>query len=107
MSGQVTGEYGPLPGALQVTDRFLAKMHREFLALGYRGNASICAPIPEPTMDKLQYRIQEVYPVAHKSSSACAPIGKATVLYEANKVVPVKGEDLGFLIWRKRNCCAL
>ncbi len=107
MSGQVTGEYGPLPGALQVTDRFLAKMHREFLAMGTRGNLSICAPIPEPTMDKLQYRIQEVFPVAHKDGQACASIGKQTVTYEMNKVVPVVGEDMGFIIWRKRNCCAL
>ncbi len=58
-------------------------------------------------MDKLQYRYQEVYPVAHKGRLACNAIGKSTVPYEAGMVYPVKGEDIGFLIWRKRNCCAL
>lgn len=107
MTGQVTGEYGPLPGALQVAERFTAKMHRELLAMGTRGSLSLCAPIPQPTMDKLQYRYQEVYPVAHKGPLACNAIGKSTVPYEALKVYPVKGEDIGFLVWRKRNCCAL
>jgi len=107
MTGQVTGEYGPLPGALQVAERFTAKMHRELLAMGTRGALSLCAPIPQPTMDKLQYRYQEVYPVAHKGPLACNAIGKSTVPYEALKVYPVKGEDIGFLVWRKRNCCAL
>lgn len=106
MTGQVTGEYGPLPGALQVTERFLAKMHRQFLALGTRGDASVCGPVVQPTMDKLQYRIQEVYPVYHKDGNACGPIGKTTILYEQNKVIPVTGEDLGFIVWRKDNCCA-
>lgn len=106
MTGQVTGEYGPLPGALQVAERFNAKMHRELLALGTRGSASLCAPVPEATMDKLQYRYQEVFPVAHKGPLACNAIGRSTVPYESLKVVPVTGEDIGFLIWRKRNCCA-
>lgn len=107
MTGQVTGEYGPLPGALQVAERFNAKMHRELLAMGTRGSLSLCSPIVQPTMDKLQYRYQEIYPVAHKGRLACNAIGKSTVPYEVGKVYPVKGEDIGFLIWRKRNCCAL
>ncbi len=107
MSGQVPGNYGPLPGAEQVIDRFMAKMHRQFLALGMRGDASVCGPIIEPTMDKLQYRVQEIYPMASHDGSACAPIGRSTVLWESGKVIPTVGEDLGFLLWRKRNCCAL
>lgn len=107
MTGNASGPYGPLPAAELIGDRFLAKMHRDFLAMGTRGSASVCSPVIQPTMDKLQYRLQEVYPKAHKDRFSCAAIGVSTVPYENLKVVPFKGEDLGFIIWRKRNCCVL
>lgn len=107
MTGNASGNYGPLPAAELIADRFLAKMHRELLAWGTRGTGNMCTPKIQPIMDKMQYRLQEIYPKYHKDKYACAPIGKSTALYEDMKVVPYKGEDLGFLIWRKRNCCAL
>lgn len=107
MTGQVAGDYGPLTGSLHVAEKFQAKLHRELLAWGTRGSLSLCQPIPQPTMDKLQYRFQLVTPVAHKNLFSCTAIGKSTVPYEHLKVIPVKGEDIGYLVWKKRNCCAL
>lgn len=107
MTGQVAGDYGPLTGSLHVAERFQAKLHRELLSWGTRGSLSLCQPIPQPSMDKLQYRFQLVTPVAHKNVLSCNAIGKSTVPYEQFKVIPVKGEDIGYLVWRKRNCCAL
>ncbi|QYC09667.1 TraU family protein [Brevundimonas nasdae] len=31
--------------------------------------------------------------------------GDDDVAYESGKTIPIKGEDYGFLVWRKRNCC--
>ena len=36
----------------------------------------------------------------------CPAVGVGSILWEAGRVVPAVGEDLGFLIWRKRNCCS-
>ncbi len=107
MTGNLPGNYGPLPAAELAAGRFLFKMHRSFLAMGTRGAASVCAPIPEPEMDKLQYRLQEVYPVADKALYSCRALGQSTVPAEPGKVLPFVGEDLGYLVWRKRNCCVL
>jgi conjugal transfer pilus assembly protein TraU len=38
---------------------------------------------------------------------ACPPIGGATVLPGTGQMIPVVGEDMGYLVWRKRNCCLL
>ena len=58
-----------------------------------------------PVLDKRQYRFQLINPVAHTDGQSCTAIGKSSVLYESAKVAPVVGEDLGWLVWRKRNCC--
>lgn len=107
MVGNAAGNYGPLPAANLIADRFLAKMHR--MALGQQtrsGSTALCSAKINPWLDKLQYRKQMVYPKAHKDRFACAAMGVSTVPYENLKIVPFK-EDLGFIVWRKRNCCAL
>jgi conjugal transfer pilus assembly protein TraU len=52
-------------------------------------------------MKKSTYRYQMVNPNPDK----CQPFGKSTTFFEANKEIPYIGEDFGYLIWRKRNCC--
>ncbi|MFX9653421.1 TraU family protein, partial [Acinetobacter baumannii] len=37
---------------------------------------------------------------------ACAPIGASTTFMSAGQVYHAIGEDMGYLVWRKRNCCA-
>ena len=34
-------------------------------------------------------------------------IGATTIIPQTGKGYPVKGEDFGYLVWRKRNCCML
>lgn len=107
MVGNAAGNYGPLPAANLIADRFLAKMHR--MALGQQtrsGTVALCSAKINPWLDKLQYRKQMIYPVAHKDMFACAAMGVSTVPYEPLKIIPFK-EDLGYIVWRKRNCCAL
>ena len=38
---------------------------------------------------------------------ACSPIGASTLPPDAGRAYPVGGEDFGYLLWRKRNCCML
>ena len=38
---------------------------------------------------------------------ACPPIGASDLKPGSGRTYPVIGEDIGYLVWRKRNCCAL
>lgn len=106
MTGNVSGEYGDVQGALLVASRFAYKMHRQLLADGTSGPKASCSKYKMPIMDKRQYRLQMVNPVRHtKGQFTCPAIGVSSIPYEGGKTFPIKGEDYGFLVWRKRNCC--
>ena len=108
LDGNVGGEYGEINGGLLAGERFTFKLHRMLLEEGTSGPGAVCQKYPMPIMDKRQYRFQIVNPSAFVQPSLlqCPAVGMSSVLWEPGKVVPVVGEDLGFLIWRKRNCCA-
>ena len=58
--------------------------------------------------NRLELRIQMTNPIATVSGRyACSPIGASTMPPDAGRSYPVGGEDFGYLIWRKRNCCML
>ncbi len=117
MVGNMSGEYGQAQGAVWAAERFLYKLHRMYLANGTIGEAAICGLYSMPIMDKHQYRLQFVNPIAGAGALAgaaslplgdynCPGIGVTTLVSEAGKVTPVVGEDLGFLVWRKHTCCS-
>ncbi len=72
------------------------------------GKAGMCGYYPQILMDKTQYKYQMTYPVPQTTKIAgqcCQPFGRSTILWEAGKEFPVKGEDFSYLIFRKRDCC--
>lgn len=108
MNGNISGQYGQVNGSLLALSRFSFKLHRQLIADGTMGQRALCQKYKMPMMDKRQYRFQLTNPVQHVSGQfTCPPIGRTSVPYESLKTLPVKGEDLGFLVWRKRNCCSL
>jgi conjugal transfer pilus assembly protein TraU len=59
------------------------------------------------TIKKSQYKLQLTYPKANaKGKHACNPLGRGQLFWQSSIEFPVKGEDFGYLVWRKRNCCA-
>jgi len=90
-----------------VAERMLFKMHRTALAWGTMGSQGLCGKYIMPILQKSQYRLQMVNPDAATSGRyACEPPGGSTVVQATSHVYPVVGEDVGYLLWRKRNCCA-
>ena len=88
-------------------ERMLFKMHRTALAWGTMGSAGLCGVYAMPLMKKSQYRMQMVNPVPATSGPlACKPPGASTAIQLTNHVYPVVGEDVTYLVWRKRNCCS-
>lgn len=101
LNGRVAAHVSSVQSSLLTVERLTYKLHRQLQLWGTMSDSKTCEKYPMPIIQKSQYRAQLTYP----SPSDCYPYGRSTVLYEANREFPVKGEDFGYLIWRKRNCC--
>lgn len=102
-TGSVSSHVGGVQASLLLTQRMIAKLHREFLLWGYMGKAGWCGKYPMPIINKSQYKTQMTYPIPVTDS--CQPLGRSELLWSQGKEFPYKGEDFGYIIWRKRNCC--
>lgn len=108
LNGNVASHLNPIQSSRLAASRMAYKMHRQFLAWGTMGKEGLCKKYPMPIMKKQQYRLQMVNPSPMvKGRYACAPIGASDLKPGVGRVWPVVGEDFGYLVWRKRNCCAL
>jgi len=108
LDGNIHGHVGGVQASVLATERMAYKLHRELINWGTAGEAALCEKYPMPVMRKSQYRTQMTNPNPTTSGEhACSPMGRSSTLYETNREIPVIGEDFGYLIWRKRNCCAL
>jgi conjugal transfer pilus assembly protein TraU len=102
-TGTVNDHTGGVQASLLVAGRFMAKMHREGLLKGYIGVQGLCGKFPMPIIRKSQYRTQMTYPISQ--SNSCQAFGATSVLWQSGREYPYGGEDFGYLIWRKRDCC--
>ena len=80
------------------------------------GASAMCTQDPmgwpiQPIMDKKQYKISRLFPVPQTSKIAglcCSPIGRSTLLAETMSQGPTtKFKDFGYIVYRKRDCCAV
>lgn len=108
MNGNISAQSGHVQGSRLALARFAYKLHREMVAWGTMGSRGLCSRYLMPVMRKQQYRFQMTNPSPSTSGRyACPPIGASTLSPETGRMVPAIGEDMGYLVWRKRNCCAL
>lgn len=107
MNGRIESQHGGVTASLEVVEKMTYKLHREGVLWGSLGNQGLCGKYPMPIMQKSQYRSQLVYPIpATAGFFCCNPYGRSSILYEMGKEYPVAGEHFGYMVWRKRNCCA-
>lgn len=107
-TGNTAAHNGGVQASLLMVQRMIAKLHRELLLWGTSGttNGEICQKYPMPLIKKTQYKTQMTYPrPTTRGPLACNPLGRSEVIWGAGREFPYKGEDFGYLIWRKRNCC--
>ena len=114
MNGHVQEHVGGVQASTLLAERMTYKMHREGLLWDSTGNVSspfdtaLCYQYPSAIIPKSRYRYQMVNPLpATTEPNGCQPFGRTTAIWGAWREFPYKGEDIGYLIWRKRNCCAL
>jgi conjugal transfer pilus assembly protein TraU len=106
-TGNIDADYGGVQTSLLATERLLYKLGRQGLALLTSTPLAICQPLPMPILKKSQYRTQMTFPIPMIYPTGCKPFGRSNVLYDMGKEIPGVGENFGYLIWRKRNCCVL
>ena len=108
LNGNVSAHMNPIQSSRLVAERMAYKLHRELLAWGTMGPKGLCGKYAMPIMRKQQYRFQMVNPTPMVSGRyACPSVGSSDLKPGSGKTFPVIGEDIGYLVWRKRNCCAL
>ena len=108
LTGTVAAHVGGVQASLLAAERMVFRLHRLGLAWGTSGSNALCARYPMPIMQKSQYRWQMSQPVPATSPTVgCNPTGRSSVLWESLRELPASGENFGYLLWRKRNCCAL
>jgi conjugal transfer pilus assembly protein TraU len=110
MNGLVQEHVGGVQASTLLTERMTYKMHREGLLWDSVGQNSpaLCYEYPAPIIPKSRYRYQMVNPIptASGGEDGCHAFGHTTSLWGSLHEYPYAGEDFGYLVWRKRNCCA-
>lgn len=105
MNGNIHGHKGGVQASTNAAERLLYKMHRLGLAdeTAAKKMKDTCKKRKSFIMKKSTYRYQMVNP----NPAGCQQFGKTTMTFEAGKEIPKVGEDFGYLIWRKVNCCIM
>jgi conjugal transfer pilus assembly protein TraU len=106
INGNVSAHVGHVQASRLALARFAYKMHRQGIAWGTMGSEGLCKKYLMPILKKQQYRVQMVNPSPMVTGRwACPPIGSSDLKPGSGLSVPTVGEDMGYLVWRKRNCC--
>lgn len=106
LTGTLPFHHGGVDASTLILEKLIFKLHRELLLFGSMGKKAACGLYPMPWWRKDQYKLQMTYPSVTKNTKlACNPIGRTTFYWGSNKEYPIKGEDFGYLVWRRRNCC--
>ncbi len=103
MGGSSHHHTGGVESSTLLAQRMLTKMHKQFLARNTSTKAAMCETQPAPIVMKNQYKTQMLYPVP--ATRGTNTFGRSTLISGAGKEFPIR-EDFGYLIFRKRLCCA-
>lgn len=108
LNGHVQEHVGGVQASTLLTERMAYKMHRDFLLTDSVGadSPALCYNVRLPIIPKSRYRYQMTNPIPTTGPRGCHPFGTTTTTWEAGHEIPFKGEDYGYLVWRRRDCCA-
>lgn len=101
---------GGVKTSILLSMRVINKMHRAGLAhdtstSSCKIDGPLCRSSRRWFIKKSQYKLQMVYPKYKNDNNACIPLGMTDLLYSMGKEFPYRGQDWGYILWRKRNCC--
>lgn len=107
LTGFVANQASPLSAATLLVERTDFKLHRLSAIRDSVGKDSpaLCQTYASAIMPKSRYRYQLVNTLP--DAAHCHPFGQSVVTWEAGHTYPSDGDNFGFLVWKKRNCCFL
>ncbi|MES0864804.1 conjugal transfer pilus assembly protein TraU [Ruegeria sp. SCPT10] len=108
IQGDVAADVGGVMASQVVATKLVARMHHLFVARRTADSSALCNTESQPIINKSQYRMQITRPVPKTSGRyGCGPMGFSPQYVDRLREFPYRGESFGWLMWRKRNCCAL
>lgn len=110
LSGVDADHIGGVRTGNLLATRILNKMHRVGLAQETSTNdgsinGKLCRKHRSLRLKKSQYKLQMVNPRTSSKGLGCWPLGLSDMAYSSGNEYPHDGEDWGYLVFRKRNCC--
>ncbi len=106
LTGFVANQTSPISAATLLAERTAFKLHRPPMSLiSDSSKDSLCRTVSSSILPKSRYRYQMVNSVPE--ANRCHPFGQTVVTWEQGHTYPGNGDNFGFLIWKKRNCCFL
>lgn len=107
LTGFVANQASPISAATLLAERTDFKLHRIGAIEDSVGKNSpaLCKTYRSAIMPKSRYRYQLVNTLP--DAKQCHPFGRSVITWEAGHTYPSDGDNFGFLIWKKRNCCFL
>lgn len=109
LTGFVGTHISGIQASSLLTQRMTNKLHREGLMAKASGSDALCGYVPEIIMDKTNYKMQLLHPVANTAKingKCCHPYGRTTTIWQSGKEIPYRGgENFSYQIYRKRDCC--
>lgn len=108
LNGHVAHQASPLQSAVLLTERADFKLHRlsaikDSQCKDMDGALALCQTKYSAIMPKSRYRYQLVNTIP--DAKHCYPFGKSVTTFESGHINPKDGDNFGFLVWKKRNCC--
>lgn len=100
LTGQTGGD-GYVEASASVASSLIYKLHRQLISWASWGY--LCSKYPAPIWTKSAYRLQIVSPIQSPYASV---IGTTGTLWSFGKNPPFVGDNFGYLIFKKRECCA-
>ena len=108
------GNAYPLTGSKPTSDSYMQdvagiaakaiyKLHRDLILWGTFGQAGLCGRYPMPIWIKTAYRLQPVIPVPNPIATV---IGQSGLLWDWGKNPPMTFDNFGFMLFKRRECCA-
>lgn len=105
LTGFVANQSSPISAATLLAERTDFKLHRIGMIEDSVGKNSpaICYQYKSALLPKSRYRYQMVNTLPDAKN--CHPFGQSVMTWESGHTYPSDGDNFGFLIWRKKNCC--
>lgn len=101
LTGQ-TGSDGYVEASASVAASLIYKLHRQLITWASWGY--LCSKYPAPIWTKSAYRLQIVSPIP---SPYATTIGTTGMMWSFGKNPPFIGDNFGYLVFKKRECCGL